>query len=254
LGWVGLLRHGQSTGNAAREQAESEGLEVIDIKERDADVPLSEPGRQQAAAAGLWIAERKPDLLVTSSYRRAIDTARIALAEAAQRLADTPPMSVDERLRDRELGVLDLLTEHGVAKRYPDELASKRHLGKFYYRPPGGESWADVVLRLRFLLDELGRDAPGRGALLVGHEMTVFALRYLLEGIPEPELLRISAHNEIANGSVTIWDRDGSGRFRLIVANQTDHLRRYNAQPRTDNDAATHLALEQTVSTRSGNV
>jgi broad specificity phosphatase PhoE len=243
LGWVGLLRHGQSTGNVARDQAESEGLEVIDIEERDADVPLSELGREQAAAARLWIAERKPDFVVSSSYCRAIDTARIALAEAAEWLAGTPPpLSVDERLRDRELGVLDLLTERGVAMRYPDELARKRHLGKFYYRPPGGESWADVVLRLRFLLDELGRHAPGRGVLLVGHEMTVFALRYLLEGIPEPELLRISAHSEIANGSVTIWERAGSGRFRLIAANQTDHLRRYNAPPTMGKDAATHLA------------
>jgi broad specificity phosphatase PhoE len=243
LGWIGLLRHGQSTGNVAREEAEATGLEVIDLAERDADVPLTEVGRKQAAAVGHWIARCRPDLVVASPYRRASDTARIALAEAAEQLPTAPPpLSVDERLRDRELGVLDLLTSHGVAKRHPDELARRRHLGKFYYRPPGGESWVDVVLRLRFLLDELGRQAPGRGALLVGHEMTVFALRYLLEGVPEPELLRLAARIEIANGSITTWEAEATGRFRLTTVNETGHLHQHATPPTTEKDAAAHLA------------
>jgi hypothetical protein len=42
--WPGIVRHGQSTGNAAADQAERSGAEVIDITERDADVPLSPTG------------------------------------------------------------------------------------------------------------------------------------------------------------------------------------------------------------------
>ncbi|HVW40893.1 MAG TPA: histidine phosphatase family protein [Amycolatopsis sp.] len=238
--WVGLLRHGQSTGNVAREEAEAAGHEVIDIPERDADVPLTDLGGQQARATGTWLAEHPPRLVVSSPYVRAVDTARLALAEAARLGANVPaePL-VDERLRDRELGVLDLLTSHGVRERWPDELRRKRRHGKFYYRPPGGESWADVVLRIRSLLGELQRDDGP--LLLVGHEMAVFALRYVLEGVPEPELLDIAARTVVPNGSITGWAHDGHAHYRLETEQDTTHLRYAATPPTEDSDAAVSL-------------
>ena len=217
LEWVAVLRHGESTGNVAREAAESAGADVIDVAERDADVPLTDLGRHQAKAAGEFFAEHPPDLVVTSTYRRAWDTARLA-APAGVRVVP------DERLRDRELGVLDLLTSHGVRERWPDELRRKRRLGKFYYRPPGGESWADVVLRLRSLLTELSAEHPGKRVLLSAHEMTIYALRYLLEGLPEPDLLRVARATDVPNGSVTTWERDPDGAFSMVLAQQVGHL------------------------------
>jgi probable phosphoglycerate mutase len=238
LNWVGVLRHGQSTGNVAREDAEARRLQLIDIAERDADVPLSELGERQAADAGKWLARQPPDVVVTSPYRRAAETARIALKAAASQglvVADGP--IVDERLRDRELGVLDLHTSHGVEQLWPDEQRRKERLGKWYYRPPGGESWADVVLRLRSLMRELSEDYPGKRVLLVAHEMTVFALRYLLEGLSEADLLRAAAGSAIANGSVTGWDRDQHDRFSLTTPHETGHLDVPATTP-TDDDVA----------------
>ena len=214
LEWVAVLRHGESTGNVAREEAESAGAEVIDVAERDADVPLTDLGREQAKAAGEFFTDRPPDLVVTSTYRRAWDTARLAAPAGV-------PIVPDERLRDRELGVLDLLTSRGVRERWPDELRRKRRLGKFYYRPPGGESWADVVLRLRSLLNELSAEHPGERVLLAAHEMTVYALRYLLEGLPEPDLLRVAAGTDVPNASVTTWERDRDGGFTMVLAQET---------------------------------
>lgn len=239
-----MLRHGQSTGNVAREEAESAGRELIDIPERDADVPLTALGREQAAAAGAMLAGRPPDFVVASSYVRAAETARIAVAEAARRGADISAASilVDERLRDRELGVLDLHTTRGVAARWPDELRRKRRLGKFYYRPPGGESWADVILRIRSLLGDLNLEAPGGRLLLVAHEMSVFALRYLLEGLDEHDLLQAAARTEIANGSITEWERDGWGRYVMSSAQKIAHLRGADTKPSTDDDAPAQLA------------
>ncbi|MEU0788999.1 histidine phosphatase family protein [Amycolatopsis sp. NPDC005961] len=235
LEWVAVLRHGQSTGNVAREEAESAGADVIDVAERDADVPLTDLGREQAKAAGELFAARPPDLVVTSTYRRAWDTARLAAPAGV-------PIVPDERLRDRELGVLDLLTSHGVRERWPDELRRKRRLGKFYYRPPGGESWADVVLRLRSLLRELSADHPGKRVLLAAHEMTVYALRYLLEGLPEPDLLRVAGSTEIPNGSVTSWERDRDGGFTMVLAQEVGHLRATDTPPTADDDAAEQLS------------
>jgi len=214
LEWVGLLRHGQSTGNVAREVAESAGADVIDIAERDADVPLTGLGRDQAEAAGELLAGHPPDVVVTSTYRRAWDTARLA---APAGVAIVP----DERLRDRELGVLDLLTSHGVGELWPGEARRKQRLGRFYYRPPGGESWADVVLRVRSLLAELSADRPGARILLCAHEVTVFALRYLLEGLPEPDLMRAAAATGIPNCSLTTWERDRDGGFTMLLVQRT---------------------------------
>ncbi|UOX90280.1 histidine phosphatase family protein [Amycolatopsis sp. FBCC-B4732] len=235
LEWVAVLRHGQSTGNVAREEAESAGADVIDIAERDADVPLTELGEDQAKAAGGFFAERPPDLVVTSTYRRAWDTARLAAPDGV-------PIVPDERLRDRELGVLDLLTSHGVRERWPDELRRKRRLGKFYYRPPGGESWADVVLRVRSLLNELSAQHAGKRVLLAAHEMTVFALRYLLEGLPEPDLLRAADATEVPNGSVTAWERDHDRGFTMVLAQEVGHLHATDTPPTADDDAARQLS------------
>ena len=54
-----IVRHGQCAGNVARDAAEVQGLEVIDIATRDIDVPLSDLGRQQAESLGRWFGELK---------------------------------------------------------------------------------------------------------------------------------------------------------------------------------------------------
>jgi 2,3-bisphosphoglycerate-dependent phosphoglycerate mutase len=242
--WLGVVRHGESTGNVAREEAETDGVDVIDIPERDADVPLSPLGRDQAAAVGRWLADmparHRPDVVISSPYLRARDTARIAL-DAAGLGARTPRLVFDERLRDRELGVLDLLTTHGVTARVPDEEARKRRLGKFYYRPPGGESWADMALRLRSLLGELDRDHAGGRALLFGHEAVVYLLRYIVEHLSEAEVLEIGRATLLANCSVTAWER-GSGELRLVRFNDVDHLPRQGVPPTSDRRDRVHGA------------
>jgi 2,3-bisphosphoglycerate-dependent phosphoglycerate mutase len=116
---------------------------------------------------------------------RALQTAEIATAAIGL------PILRDERLRDRELGILDLLTSHGVRARLPEEATRRERLGKFYYRPPGGESWADVALRLRSVLGDLRRDYADRRVLLFGHEAIVFLLRYVIEGLTEAQLMNI---------------------------------------------------------------
>ncbi|WP_426503595.1 histidine phosphatase family protein [Dactylosporangium sp. McL0621] len=222
LGWLGVVRHGQSVGNVRAEAAERGGLEVIDLAERDADVPLTDLGREQAAAVGRWIralpAPEAPEFAVVSPYLRTRETAAVALAGTGI------PVRYDERLRDRELGVLDLLTNRGVAARLPQEAARRQRLGKLYYRPPGGESWSDVLLRLRSLMRDVRADHPGGRVLLVGHEAIVLLLRYLLEGLDEETLLGLSRATAMANCSVSSWTGAG-GVLRPELFNEVGHLR-----------------------------
>ena len=233
LQWLAVVRHGQSTGNVTAEEAETGGLEAIDIPERDADVPLSGTGREQAEAVGRWLAglpgDERPELAVVSPYLRTRQTAELALAGTG--IASV----VDERLRDRELGILDLLTGRGVEARLPGEAARRRRLGKFYYRPPGGESWADVLLRLRALLRELHDDHPGGRILLFGHEATVLLVRYLCERLSEAELMTVARSTTIANTSISSWRRV-DGQFRPELFNHVEHLRREGAPPTKQED------------------
>jgi probable phosphoglycerate mutase len=220
LAWLGVVRHGQSTANARAEAAERAGLEVIDIAERDPDVPLTGLGREQAAAVGRWLAglpaARRPATAVVSTYVRARQTAEIALEGAGL------PVRYDERLRDPELGVLDQLTARGVAARLPGEARRRQRLGRLYYRPPGGESWADVLLRLRSVLRDLRAAHPGGRVLLVAHDAIVLLLRYLVEDLDEAALLAL-ADSPIGNGSVSSW-RNEHGRLRPELFNAVGHL------------------------------
>ncbi|HEV2886094.1 MAG TPA: histidine phosphatase family protein [Jatrophihabitans sp.] len=225
-----LVRHGESIGNVAREEAESSGALSITMPMRDADVPLSELGMQQARAVGRWLAadlDRLPDTVWSSPYLRARQTAQIALAE----LPDPPAVRQDERIRDRELGVLDLLTRHGVITQFPAEAQRRRWLGKFYYRPPGGESWVDLVLRIRAFLADLDR-GPQRGRqLIVSHDAVILLFRYVCEQLDEERVFEIARSGSVSNASVSRLVRcDGEPGWRTAVYNDHQHLEAFGAR------------------------
>jgi probable phosphoglycerate mutase len=218
-----LVRHGQSRGNVANDEAAASGAELLDL-ERDADVALSELGEEQARAVGKWLAglppEERPTLALTSPYRRAHDTARLALDQ----LPDVP-LRIDERLRDRELGILDLHTWKGIKARFPEEAARRRHLGKFYHRPPGGESWADVALRLRALLTDPMLGLDGQRVLCFTHEAPIHLIRYILEQLTEPELIDALRAAPVANCSLTRFERPTPAEpLRAVDVGRTEPL------------------------------
>ena len=226
-----IVRHGQSAGNVARDAADAAGLSVIDIAERDVDVPLSPLGEQQAAALGRWFAAMPPDerptIVITSPYLRAQETvARVADAGGLHPDACT---EIDERLREKEFGILDRLTRAGIVERFPEQAEARARTGKFYHRPPGGESWCDVILRLRSVLDTLSlhHAEPGSRVLIVAHQVIVLCLRYLIEGMTEAEILAIDAAADVANCGVTEYTLEtapaapgtGSTKLRLVTYN-----------------------------------
>ncbi len=204
--WV--ARHGESAGNVARDRAEQENALRLELTERDMDVPLSELGERQAFALGEWIGQMdpadRPTAVVCSPYVRARQTAELLLEGAGLSV----PVAVDERLREREFGALDGLTRRGIADEFPQEAERRRVLGKFYHRPPGGESWADVLQRLRTLLHEVRRDYDGERVLIVAHQVVVLLVRYLLEHLDEQSVLAVDAAADIANCSLTRYAYD----------------------------------------------
>jgi len=216
-----IVRHGQSAGNVAREAAEAAAHPLIDIATRDVDTPLSALGERQSLALGRWFgsmpAERRPTVLLCSPYIRAVETSRLVL-EAAGIEPTALAVQRDERLREKEFGVLDRLTKVGIRHRYPELSEQRAHVGKFYFRPPGGESWCDVLLRLRSILDTMTREYRGERVLLVAHQVIVNCLRYLLERMSEEQILAIDNEADVPNCSVTSYEFDpNAGRAGKLL-------------------------------------
>jgi broad specificity phosphatase PhoE len=139
------------------------------------------------------------------------------------------PVLLDERLREREFGVLDRLTKSGILARYPEQAEARARVGKFYHRPPGGESWCDVALRVRSALDSVTREHSGEHVLIVAHQVVIFMFRYVIERMTEGEILALARAHELANCSITsfIADRRTDGmrltRFNELVAVEEAH-------------------------------
>ena len=188
-----LVRHGESAGNVARDAADASGSHRVEIAGRDVDVPLSEPGVIQSRALGRWFAElpaaERPEVIVCSPYLRARHTAEI-IRDVASLPGAPGSWVIDERLREREFGVWT-----GSPKRASKSSIRSRQrralVGKFYHRPPGGESWCDVILRMRSTLHTLSLHYAGRRVLVVTHQVVVLCLRYLLEDMDEATVLHI---------------------------------------------------------------
>ncbi|HEX8605471.1 MAG TPA: histidine phosphatase family protein [Pseudoduganella sp.] len=217
---IWIVRHGQSAGNVAREAAEAASQFLIDIAERDMDVPLSELGERQAAALAAWFAalppEERPNVVLFSPYVRARETAQAVVDSLPSE--DLLTVATDERLREKEFGIIDRLTPLGIADKYPELHEQRRHVGKFYFRPPGGESWCDVILRLRNMLETITREYHGERVLVVGHQVIVNCFRYLLERMDEDAILAIDRAADVPNCSVTSYRFDpAAGKHGKLV-------------------------------------
>lgn len=103
--------------------------------------------------------------------KRCIETLSLAVP-------DCSPIVKDE-LREIDFGDWELLDTGEIEVRWPNALEARR-IAPVDYRPPGGESFHDVALRLIPVLDEL-RDG---NVLIVSHRGTLGVLERLLRGVP----------------------------------------------------------------------
>lgn len=206
-----IIRHGESRANAAFSVGADEPFPGS-----DSDVELTPTGYEQAARLGQWLAgltpERAPQLVVCSPYVRAQQT-WATMARTADGIAECAiPTVTDERCRDREMGIFELHTPQAIRRRAPQEYERRARLGDWFYRPPGGESVADVALRMRDLLTELDRTTAER-ILIVAHDAVVVTAAHVLAGVGAPPL---ADPPPVPNASITHW-RNSEGHLRLTA-------------------------------------
>ncbi|MFC4063249.1 histidine phosphatase family protein [Planomonospora corallina] len=207
---ITAVRHGESESNAAARRAEAEGRALV-LPGRDEDVELTDLGRSQATLLGRRLAAgTPPEAVWCSPYRRAVRTWELIAAE----LPAAPEVRLDARLGDRRMGLLSGMNLAAIAERFPQE-AEVLVRGEDGYRPPEGESFADVIARVREAVGDLRAACAGRHVLVVAHDAVVLAIRHvLLEAAGDLE------HTPIGNTSVSVWR---AGEMELF--NDVAHLR-----------------------------
>lgn len=160
-----LVRHGETDWNAAHR-----------VQGHHDAARLTAQGRQQAQLVADSLRELGFDHLFTSDLDRATETATIIGAS----IGLTP--EIDPLLRERsfgsyEGGSLDRLTSD-VTGIYDDVLVDPDA------RPPGGESFRDVVARAALFIERESRTLSTNRLLVVTHGGTLRALRAHATGAP----------------------------------------------------------------------
>lgn len=205
-----LVRHGRSEGNEAREQSkqgDNSGYTDEFRARRNREWRLTDLGIAQAQAAGDWIrAAIAPAFsrYYTSEYLRARETAaHLGMAQAC--------WVQDILLRERSWGRADfVMPESERYELFSAELAARRE-DPCYWRPPEGESLAEVCLRVDRVLTRIGRDCRDGSCLLATHEDVMWATRFLVEGMTQEQwrdlLLSDDPCDKIHNGQVLHYTR-----------------------------------------------
>jgi broad specificity phosphatase PhoE len=169
-----LVRHGQSEWNAA-------GL----LQGQTPDVPLTELGHAQAAAAARDVAPLRPGALISSDLLRAVQSAEYCARATGLPIRTTPALREQgygrlEGRPSRELwDVVDWTDPHWAAE--------------------GGESLAELHGRVAAYLDALCAEPPAEVIALVTHGDTIRAAQAVAAGLGPDELPAVTPHN----GTVT---------------------------------------------------
>lgn len=185
-----LVRHGRTAQNAAH------------LLLGRMDVPLDELGRRQASALGSLPTLRGASRVVSSPLARAFDTAAVI----------GPPVTVDERWIEIDYGAYDG-TEVGAAA----ELW-KGWDADLEYRPPHGESLAEMGRRVRGACEELWQEAADVDVVVVSHVSPIKAAVAWALGLGDDAQWRMF----LDTASVTVI---GPGRKGPILRsfNETSH-------------------------------
>jgi NAD+ kinase len=204
-----LVRHGESEGNVASRFAEAGDNSVFSeefCNRHNSRLRLTDRGRQQASAAGDWIKRNIGDHFdryLVSGYLRAMETAALLELPAALWYQDF-------YLRERDMGLFDMLPEDEKRTKYPQEFRQYEY-DPFYWMPPNGESVAQLCLRVDRVLQTLHRECADKRVVIVCHGMVMWAFIIRIERLtPKLFLERSRTSNvdgRIRNGQVIQFSR-----------------------------------------------
>jgi broad specificity phosphatase PhoE len=195
-----LLRHGQTPMSVEKRYAGR------------TDVPLTDTGVRQAAAAAKRLASAGIGAIVSSPLQRAVQTAEEVAAVTGA------PVVTDDGFRETDFGVWEGLTFAEVRQRWPDEMTA--WLADPRVAPPDGESFAEVSERVTAALHRALADRQRQTVLIVSHVTPIKTLVAAALLAPLSSLYRM--HLDVAALCEIDWYADGPAVLRSF--NDTAHL------------------------------
>ena len=197
-----LIRHGQSQANLTRTFA------------GHFDPALTALGLKQAACTGEFLVANYPITAVYSSdLKRAFQTGEAV----AQKLA--LPIHKDPGLREIYAGQWEGKTFDQIAAQFSEEYHCwMTDIG--HCRPNGGESTAELALRMEDTLRRIAEENPNGVVAVATHAMAIRALRSRVSGVGEEGMKDIPW---TVNASVTELHYE-NGQFALGKIGQAEHL------------------------------
>lgn len=176
-----LIRHGQSEWNALRRW------------QGQADPPLSDLGRQQAAAAAARL--EPADVVAASTLQRSRASAEII----AKVMGCDPPIPIPE-LIERDVREFSGLTREQIEERFPGFLQDGR-------RPPGWEQDDALLARVLAGLERLAALIGDQTAVVVTHGGVIYSLEDYLGCQPSRVTNMSGRWVTMANGQMVPGER-----------------------------------------------
>lgn len=189
-----VIRHGESEANVivqAGEKGDTSLYTQDNVTVPDRSWRLTATGRKQADCIGRWLVDQQPlfDRYLVSPYVRTRETAATMALPKAK-------WEETRVLRERSWGEISTITRDEFRTNYPRNWMFKR-TDPLYWRPPAGESIADVAEnRVHNLLTSLNRRTGAESVVVVTHGDFMQALMLTLEDISDEEFLHRADSDE----------------------------------------------------------
>mgnify|MGYP000211757734 FL=1 len=152
---------------------------------------VSATGRKQADCIGRWLVSQQPlfDRYLVSPYVRTRETAATMALPKAK-------WEETRVLRERSWGEINTITKDDFKTNYARNWMFK-NTDPLYWRPPAGESIADVAEnRVHNLLTSLNRKSDAESVVMVSHGDLMLALMLTLEDLSDEEFMHRAASDE----------------------------------------------------------
>jgi broad specificity phosphatase PhoE len=180
-------------------------------------VPLNEHGKRQAQRLANFIRNIGVSALYSSDLKRAAQTAELL----GGKLGFEPVL--DARLRERNIGVWQGLTQKEMEGWYPAEYQQFR-ADPDAYRMPQGESRKEVRERMLAAFADILKQDKGETVAVISHSTAINAL------LAEIVHTVVFGSVDVSNTSVTTIKRDDAGKWQLVAADDVTHLEGMTAQ------------------------
>ena len=197
-----IIRHGQSTAN---------------LEERYAgwyDAPLTDLGRKQAAITTDYILKNyHVDAVYSSDLIRAVETVKEIAARA------NVPLVKEKALREIDGGEWEEKQVEEIAREYPEQAYLwKTDIGKA--RPTGGESFAELQVRIDSAFRKIAAENDGKTVVVASHGGAIRTMQCLFENVPIEDMRKVPW---TPNASVSEVNYE-NGKYTPVRLGYTGHL------------------------------